>query len=526
MFKIPGFSFFSTLRNRKGKIPEVARENSETMFEGIANAAPIGLGIAINRKIQWVNDNLLRIVGRRKEEVIGNDSRIFYENDEGYIQAGNKFYADLKKKGSAEIEVSWAHKDGRILNIFLTGAILDRRDISRGIIFTAADITERKKIEAQARKASADLQLIFKNMINAFIVWESVFDAQGNYVSFRFGYFNDSYARISGLKQEEVLGKDVFEVWPATEQSWVKAYGEVAVSGNPKTFDMFHGPTQGWYHCNAYRPTESPRMICVIFEDITERILAEKKIYKLNEELEDRVRERTGQLESANKELEAFSYSVSHDLRAPLRGIDGFSKLLLDDYADKIDDTGKDYLNRVRVAVKNMSELIEDLLSLSRVSLKELEFKWVDLSKIAREISVELKAQTPQRQVEFVIQPGLVSWGDAHLLESALRNIFDNAWKYTSKHPSAQIEFGVTKFKGQDAYFVRDDGVGFDRAFYDKLFKPFQRLHSLKDYPGTGIGLVTIRRIIEKHGGCVWAESGVEKGTTVYFILPKKSLQI
>jgi len=245
---------------------------------------------------------------------------------------------------------------------------------------------------------------------------------------------------------------------------------------------------------------------------------AEEKFGKLNMELDERVRERT----AAYKELEAFSYSVSHDLRAPLRGMDGFSKALLDDYSDKLDDTGKGYLNRVRAATKNMAELIDDMLELSRISRKDIVFKTVNLDKIADEIMAGLKEHEPERQVDFSVQAGLTAWGDAHLFEIALQNLLGNAWKFTGKQRSAKIEFGRMKFEGQDAYFIRDDGVGFDTAYYDKLFNPFQRLHSEKEFPGTGIGLVTVRRIIERHGGRVWAESKVGKGATFYFTLNEK----
>lgn len=236
-------------------------------------------------------------------------------------------------------------------------------------------------------------------------------------------------------------------------------------------------------------------------------------------ELEERVAERTFELVAVNKELEAFAYSVSHDLRAPLRGIDGFSQALLEDYADRLDAEGQDYLRRVQAASQRMGGLIDDLLNLSRVTRGEMHRETVDLSGLAQMITSEIQQREPERQVEFVIADGLVARGDARLLQVVLENLLGNAWKFTAKHPRARIEFGVTRHNEKREYFVRDDGVGFDIAYADKLFGAFQRLHSATEFEGTGIGLATVQRIIRRHGGRVWAEGAVEEGATFYFTL-------
>ena len=225
------------------------------------------------------------------------------------------------------------------------------------------------------------------------------------------------------------------------------------------------------------------------------------------------------ELAASNKELEAFSYSVSHDLRAPLRSIDGFSQALLEDYSGKLDEEGQDYLNRVRRATQRMGALIDDLLTLSRVTRSEMKRETVDLSAIAKVVAPELKETQPECQVEFAITEGLTANGDERLLRVVLENLLGNAWKFTNKHPRAKIELNTAQHDGKLAYFVHDDGAGFDPAHADKLFGAFQRLHSESEFSGTGIGLATVQRIIRRHGGAVWAEGGIEQGATFYFTL-------
>jgi signal transduction histidine kinase len=238
-----------------------------------------------------------------------------------------------------------------------------------------------------------------------------------------------------------------------------------------------------------------------------------------HDELEQRVEERTKELATINKELESFSYSVSHDLRAPLRSIDGFSQALLEDYGDKLDSGGRDDLERVRRAAQRMSVLIDDMLNLSRVTRSAMRREKLDLTAVARSIARELQETEPGRRVEFVIENDLSAVGDSQLVRAAMENLLRNSWKYTSAHPSARIEFGKSRQNGRPAFFVRDDGAGFDPRYADRLFGAFQRLHTATEFPGTGVGLATVQRIIHRHGGEIWAEGAVEKGATFYFTL-------
>jgi DNA-binding response OmpR family regulator len=225
------------------------------------------------------------------------------------------------------------------------------------------------------------------------------------------------------------------------------------------------------------------------------------------------------ELERKNQELEAFSYSVSHDLRAPLRSIDGFSQALLEDYEGRLDDTASDYLRRVRAAAQRMGELIDDLLELSQVGRAELHRDLVNLSAVAESVAADLSGRVGDRHVKFVVQPGLEVHADSRLMRAVLENLLGNAWKFTSKVQSAVVEFGAEDRDGATVYFVRDNGSGFDMKYADKLFSPFQRLHSEAEFPGTGIGLATVHRIVDRHGGRVWASGAVGQGATVSFTI-------
>lgn len=273
----------------------------------------------------------------------------------------------------------------------------------------------------------------------------------------------------------------------------------------------------GCYWATMRRTTDEEVRLLQALADSTSVAMENIRIHS---ELDRRVAERTAELETALLELESFSYAVSHDLRAPLRSIEGFSSALLEDYAARLDGPGRDYLDRVCSAARRMNVLIEDLLRLSQVTRFEIERERMDLSAIARAAADEVAAAYPERQVRLVIQNGISVYGAKRLLHIVLRNLLDNAWKFTARTAGAVVEFGVLEQEAdQRIYFVRDNGAGFNMAYADKLFAPFRRLHAESEFPGTGIGLATVQRIVKRHGGRIWAEAQPGKGAAFFWTL-------
>jgi len=319
-----------------------------------------------------------------------------------------------------------------------------------------------------------------------------------------FIFYTNTYLSASDEKFALLLGGDRFFRKPTSTAIILQALKEV--SDQP----------------NYQRPKPAAMPEAEILCSYSERLVAKleernTELQQAKMELERRVLERTAQLEATNKELEAFSQSVAHDLRSPLRAINGFSHMLFESCQSKLDAEERADLERICAGTGRMEKLIDDLLNLSRVSRAELRHESIDLTALAKTVVAELQGREPQRHVELQIADGLVADGDPGLLRVVLDNLLSNAWKYTAKQPAAKIEFGLEGENGGRGFFIRDNGAGFDMQYAGKLFAPFQRLHGVREFPGTGVGLATVQRIIRRHGGRVWAEAEVNKGATFHF---------
>lgn len=341
----------------------------------------------------------------------------------------------------------------------------------------------------------------------------------------RFFYVNETACQWLQYTREELMQMHVADINPEfPREDWDRHWQEIKAKGMVR-MESFHQRRSGEVYpveiYSNYVQHEGQEYKLAFVNDISERRQAEEELMQYRHHLEDLVQKRTSELKTANQELESFAYSVSHDLRAPLRSMDGFSSAVLEDYADRLDDKGRDYLQRIRGAAKRMGVLIDDLLSLSRVSRSSMACRRVNLTVIARRVVGMLRQQAPQREVEVNIELDMNAFCDPGLMEVVLQNLLGNAWKFTHSQPHPRIRFSCGEQDGETVFEIHDNGAGFDMAYADKLFGVFQRLHGAKEFEGTGIGLATVQRIIQRHGGRIWAQGVVNQGATFYFTIPE-----
>jgi PAS domain S-box-containing protein len=375
------------------------------------------------------------------------------------------------------------------------------------VLGSMMDVSDRRRAEEALRESEERFRVLIQNALDIIMVT----DADGT-----IRYISPAVERVLGYRPEEMVGANTADyVHPDDLEG---AFGELAAAlASPgvhpvavETRVRHKSGSWRWLEGIANNLLWDPAVKGLVFNhrDVTER-------KRIEQELERRAAE----LESSNAELERFAYAVAHDLRAPLRTISSFSQLLLEDHAGGLDEEGEDYLRRVGNAGRHMAQVMDALLDLSRIARGEMRHEEVNLSSLVEDIAAELKRGQPDRRVEFAIQGDLVAEGDRRLLRLALENLLGNAFKFTAKKPEARIEFGATDQDGAPAYYVRDNGAGFDQAYAGKLFGAFQRLHDQDEFDGVGIGLAAVARVVRRHGGRVWAEGEVGRGATFYFTL-------
>jgi PAS domain S-box-containing protein len=498
---------------KPGTVKEKLRA-SEIRYRRVFEAAKDGILIldAVTLKITDANPFMTELLGYRHSEFLGKQLwEIGLFRDKAASKAA---FHELQLTGYLRYEdLPLESRSGVKREVEFVSNVYD--EDGRSVIqCNIRDITERRMEEAIRERLAAivkssDDAIISKDLNGIITTW------------------NSAAEKMFGYLKEEIVGKPVALIVPPNRHAEESTILARVLRG------------ESVYHFETARIRKDGTAIDVavtispirdddgkiigaskIARDISELKRAIRDIRDLNAELEQRVVDRTAQLEAANRELEAFSYSVSHDLRAPLRHINGFSGALLEDYGDSLDDIGKDYLRQVREASQEMAHLIDDVLQLSRVTRTEMMPEAVDLSKMARSVMKDIRKADPRSHANVQIKTGMTALGDRRLLRILLTNLLGNAWKFTAKKQKAEIVFNEEKSDGKTVFCISDNGAGFDMAFADKLFGAFQRLHGSDEFEGTGIGLATVQRIISRHRGEVWGEGAVDVGAVFYFTLP------
>lgn len=573
---VPVSWLIAALRQREGSL-RASEERYRFLFEN--NPFPMWVYDLETLRFLAVNDAASFYYGYTENEFLSMTIKDIRPPDEVPALLDELEMIKVSDSKIAPIGV-WKHlrKDGSIIDVEIASHGLTFEGRPARMIL-ANDITERARAEAAVRESEARLRILNDTLerrvnertlelesSNAALkksraIFENLFDSlPGLYLvmtpELEIVTASNAFLEATMTSRPNIVGRGIFEVFPdnpgdpfANGVSNLKASIErVFETASPDTmaiqkYDM-RGPG-GDFEERYWSPINSPVLgadkkieyIIHRVEEVTDFVLQSSQPLSNNKNGSDarlrqmeaeiffsaqKIQKINRQLESANRELESFSYSVSHDLRAPLRHINGFSLALLEDYAEALDDTGKDYLKQVREASQEMAQLIDDVLKLARVSRSEMKCETIDLSQVAVKIIDELQTRDGNRRVDVKIEPNINGYCDPRLIEIALSNLIGNAWKFTSRKESAEIVFGVDGAASNPAYFVHDNGAGFDMEYSEKLFGAFQRLHTINEFEGTGIGLATVQRIINRHGGRVWAEGAVNAGAKFYFTLPNR----
>lgn len=488
-----------------------SEERFRLLVEGAINHAIYTLDVE-GYVTTW-NAGACRIKGYRHGEIVGQHFSRFYTDEDRAQGKPERALRIAVDEGRYE-EIGWrVRKGGRRFqaDVVITPMYGESGEL-KGFSKVTRDVSDRVELERRLNEQLALLQGIIDNAPSMILITDP---------SDRYLLVNPSLVRHLALQPEATLEDATAEFFGPEFQARLKAGARaVTKTGDPCEFEVTLDNPEGpqLFIVNQF-PLRGDEgyiwAVCSIATDITNRKRAEEEIKTLNQTLEASVTE----LRSVNEELEAFSYSVSHDLRTPLRAIDGFSRLLVEEYRQSLDETGCNYLERLCAASQRMGQLIDDLLMLSRITRSELNCINLDLGAMARDILADLKAREPKRRIDVHIADGMTSYGDKRLIKIALENLLGNAWKFTGRRRDAWIEVSCARAGGETVYRIRDNGVGFDMEYAWQLFKPFRRLSTEVDFDGSGIGLATVQRVIQRHGGRVWADGLPDNGAAFYFTL-------
>jgi len=418
--------------------------------------------------------------------------------------------ACLRDGSPFDVEAQLITAKGRWIWVRVIGeAEWDAQGRVRRLQGACQDISESRRAAEETRIMAEQLTTTLESLTDAFYTLDR---------EWRFTYVNAEAERLMRSKRSELLGRRLFDVYPALAETVVSEHFQRAMNENVTVqFEEYYAPFDIWVQVKVF---PSKQGLAIDVKDVTERVIAGREIMRLNAELEERVVQRTAQLEAANKELEAFSYSIAHDLRSPLSSIDGFSQILEETAGTGLADRSRHYLSRIRAGVRQMGELTDGLLSLANLSRTSLRCETVDLATLARAAVAACHERAPDRTADIRIAAALPVLGDSRLLAQVIGNLVGNAWKFTARKERASIEVGsIPGADGLPVYFVRDNGAGFDMAYASKMFEAFQRMHSPAEFEGTGIGLAIVHKVVARHGGRIWAEAAPDRGACFYFTL-------